>query len=130
MSNISRVAEIVAALRAAPTAGELKTERAYRQLFDTVNAQPERHWQAALRPPGRSDRTVAVGARAALVAAVAVAAVGATAAAYAGSLPEDAGCGPGRCAPWATHAGRPDRLQRSAHRLIGAPGPIQTNVPQ
>jgi hypothetical protein len=97
------VAEIVAALRAAPTAEELKAEHAYRQLFDTVNAQPQRHWQAARRPHGRCDRTVVVGTRAALVTAVAVVAIGATAAAYAGALPV--------------------RLQQSAHRFIGAPAP-------
>jgi hypothetical protein len=104
------IAEIVVALRAAPTIQELKAEHAYCQLFDTVNAQPQRDWQAVRRPHGTGDRTVVVGTRAALIAAVAVAAIGATAAAYAGALPA--------------------RLQQSAHRLIGAPGPIQTNVPQ
>jgi hypothetical protein len=92
-AGAAAMASLVNALRQPATEAELSAEESYLAAFDEVVS----HQGTGPRPA----RTVVLGARAAVVAGVAVLAAATGAAAYTGSLP-----GP---------------LQRAAHQLIGAP---------
>jgi hypothetical protein len=85
-----RMARIVNALRQPATGAELSAEESYLSAFDEV-----------LTTERKPVRTIVIGARAAVVAGIAVLAAATGAAAFTGSLP-----GP---------------LQRAAHSVVGAP---------
>lgn len=95
------VADLVSALTAPATAAELTAEETYLQLFDSVAAEAGAETQDTTSTEGKPMRTIVIGSRAAIAAAVAVIAVSGAAAAFTGTLPGS--------------------LQASAHRYLGAP---------